>query len=200
MKGLQNKFFIVMIIFLGALSCQASPPQTVSQVDLPSYLGKWFELYRYPNSFQDNTGIFKKKSPCFSTTAEYSLSLEKGTDINVKNSCSRRDSKGKVYQDIAMAKARIVNNSGDAKLLVNFTGISLLEKLGIGDGDYWILGLGPLNEDNLYSWAMVGSPTRKYAWILSRTPSLNQETLQDIFEQFQMQGFQRDTFISSQGN
>jgi ABC-type branched-subunit amino acid transport system substrate-binding protein len=35
-------------------------------------------------------------------------------------------------------------------------------------GDYWILGL-PAD----YSWAVVGSPDRKYLWILGRTAPLS---------------------------
>ena len=35
-------------------------------------------------------------------------------------------------------------------------------------GDYWIIDLDPD-----YQWAVVGVPSRKYLWILSRTPTLD---------------------------
>ena len=148
-----------------------TPPETVASVDLNKYVGKWFETQRIPNSFQD-----KKKrgyNECFNTTAEYSKAGS--NKINVTNTCYRYNDQNQEYVDIAKAKAKVVEGSNNAKLKVNFTGLSLLEWLGIGDGDYWILGLGPVNEDNLYSWAFVGSPKRDYGWILSRSKQIDPE-------------------------
>jgi apolipoprotein D and lipocalin family protein len=34
--------------------------------------------------------------------------------------------------------------------------------------DYWVIELDPD-----YRWAVVGSPSRKYLWVLSRTPSMD---------------------------
>ena len=34
--------------------------------------------------------------------------------------------------------------------------------------DYWVVELDPN-----YQWAVVGSPSRKYLWVLSRTPSMS---------------------------
>jgi apolipoprotein D and lipocalin family protein len=169
-----------------------TPPETVASVDLNKYVGKWFEIQRIPNNFQD-----KKKrdyNECFNTTAEYSKA---GTNkINVLNTCYRYNDQNQEYVDIAKAKGKVVEGSNNSKLKVNFTGLSLLEWLGIGDGDYWILGLGPVNEDNLYSWAFVGSPKRDYGWILSRSKQLDPEQEDIVKITIKEKGYDLEKFKS----
>ncbi len=45
-------------------------------------------------------------------------------------------------------------------------------------GDYWILDLGPN-----YEYAVVGEPKRRYLWILSRTPQINDALYQEVTRQ-----------------
>lgn len=54
-------------------------------------------------------------------------------------------------------------------------------------GDYWIIGLDPE-----YRWAVVGTPDRKYLWILSRSPQLPQEDLDRALAAAKAQGYQLD--------
>ena len=56
--------------------------------------------------------------------------------------------------------------------------------------DYNILALG---ED--YDWALVGSSSPKYLWILSRTPSLPEETLEHILDIARERGYDTDKLI-----
>ena len=98
--------------------------------------------------------------------------------------------------EVAQAKGKVVEDSGNAKLKVNFTGIPILEFLGIGNGDYWILALGPKNESGLYSWVLVGSPTIKYGWILSRTPNLGAAQIETALQAAEAAGYSRDQFKS----
>jgi apolipoprotein D and lipocalin family protein len=168
------------------------PPETVESVDLNKYIGKWYEVQRIPNTFQDK----KKRGfhECFNTTAEYSKAgINK---INVINTCYRYDDQNNEYIDIAKAKAKVVEGSNNAKLKVNFTGLSLLEWLGIGNGDYWILGLGPVNENNLYSWAFVGSPKRDYGWILNRTRQLDPDQEEIVKNKIKEKGYDPEKFKS----
>jgi len=194
--------------------------KTVDSVDFSAYKGKWYELYRLPNSFQDEAKVLSQRKynkrfntservsrevrtfdRCLNTTAEYSegVGSDKGK-ILVKNTCYRFNSRKQEIVDIAKANARAEKNSYNAKLKVNFTGITLLEWLGIGDGRYWIIGLGPINAQNQYSWAMVAGPDRKFAWILSRTKELAYNDLEYIFSQFEQQGFSRKDFVSTRVN
>jgi apolipoprotein D and lipocalin family protein len=159
---------------------------------LALYLGSWFEIARIPNSFQDNTpGGY---GACYNTSAEYAV-REDGR-LSVTNTCDRRDEAGRVKHDVARAVARPAREGDFTKLKVNFTGIKLLRWLGIGDGDYWILGVGPV-ENETYTWALVGSPTRKYGWILSRTPTLPADTLEAIYQLAEREGYDRTVFKSN---
>jgi apolipoprotein D and lipocalin family protein len=166
------------------------PPQTVSDVSLSSYLGKWYEIARIPNKFQNNR--FDGYGECNNTTAEYSTLP--GDKIAVKNTCSRFNNQDNSQTDIAEAVAFVVDGSQNSKLKVNFTGFAILRWLNIGNGDYWILALGELNSEKQYSWALVGSPTREYGWILSRTPELTPGQDAEISTVIMRQGYTRDQF------
>ena len=136
---------------------------TVSYVDLEKYAGKWFEIASYPQYFQKG---------CHCTTAEYTLS-EKGYLI-VENRCNRGSVNGK--QSYIKGKAFVENNSGNAKLKVQF--------FWPFTGKYWIIDLA---DD--YSYAVVSHPNRKYLWILCRTSKMNDVTYQQIISRLKEKGF-----------
>jgi apolipoprotein D and lipocalin family protein len=48
--------------------------------------------------------------------------------------------------------------------------------------DYWVIDLDPD-----YRWAVVGGPSRKYLWILSRDPTLDRA----LFDQIKARAAQR---------
>jgi apolipoprotein D and lipocalin family protein len=136
------------------------PLETVGHVDLERYLGKWYEIARFPQSFEEG---------CSYSTAEYSLN-EDGS-IKVINTCLKN---GDI--DIAEGKATIADKKTNAKLNVQF--------IPIFKGKYWIIALAPD-----YSYAMVGHPNRKYLWILSRTPEMNSQTYNYLLVQAAAKGF-----------
>ncbi len=114
-------------------------PEPAKAVELDRYLGKWFEMARYEAPFQKG---------CDGVTADYSL--RKDGKIKVINSCTKA---GKTTT--AKGKAKIVEGSRNAKLKVSFFGPFY--------GDYWVLDRA---ED--YSWAIVGEPSGRYLWMLTR--------------------------------
>jgi apolipoprotein D and lipocalin family protein len=124
------------------------PLETVAHVDLQRYLGKWYEIATIPQRFQKG---------CVGVTAEYTL--RKKGDIQVVNTCLEGTLDGKLRQ--ARGKARVVDKATNAELKVTFFWPFW--------GAYWIIGL-----DEEYQWAVVGHPSRKYLWILSRTPQLDE--------------------------
>lgn len=181
--------FLASPITLSAGGSESKKPiTTVDHVDLDSYVGLWYEIQRIENEFQDNEPS-PGDGPCFNTTAEYSF-LPKGK-IGVQNTCYRQSG-----AEVAKAKAKVVRGSNNAKLKVNFTGIPLLEWLGIGNGDYWILALGGKNAENLYSWVLVGSPDLKYGWILSRTPDLADKEIKNALSVALLVGYETQLFKS----
>lgn len=119
-------------------------PEPAKAVDLDLYLGRWFELYRYDAPFQKD---------CEAVTADYSLG-ESGT-IRVLNSCRKGAVDGPLKT--AKGKAKIVDPVSNAKLKVSFFGPFY--------GDYWVL-----DHADDYQWAIIGEPSGRYLWILSRDP------------------------------
>ena len=145
---------------------------TVDSVDINKYVGTWYEIAKIPNSFQDQ---------CIkNTTATYIINND--GDIEVMNKCIDED--GEV--DDAEGIARIVDKETNSKLEVSFVNI-----LGwhIFWGDYWILGL-----DKDYRYAAIGTPSRKYGWILSRTPEMNDDDLEKCLKIFEENGYNRKSF------
>jgi apolipoprotein D and lipocalin family protein len=158
-----NKYLLPILIFMTTVSCNAQILKTVPNVDLNKYAGKWYEISSYPQRFQKG---------CNCTTAEYTLS-EKGYVI-VENRCKRDSINGK--QSYINGKAFVVKNSGNAKLKVQF--------FWPFKGDYWIIDLA---DD--YSYAVVSNPNKKYLWILSRTPKMEDVTYQQILTRLKEKGF-----------
>ena len=135
-------------------------------VELEKYLGKWFEIAHLPAKFQES---------CSDTTATYTLS--KDGSISVLNGCTRN---GKVKQ--AKGKAKVVDKDTGAKLKVTFFWPFY--------GDYWIIKLG-----NDYEYAVVGTPNRKYLWILNRTPKMDDNLYSQITEFAKSKGFNVENLI-----
>ncbi|MBN2355968.1 lipocalin family protein [candidate division KSB1 bacterium] len=163
--------------FLYAQEGQERPQlQTVSSVDLKRYTGLWYEVAKIPNSFQ-------RQCAC-GTTAEYQL-RDDGR-LTVINSCVKKD--GSVSR--ASGIARVIDDQTRAKLKVSFVSI-----LGIRLfwGDYWIIGL-----DADYDWAIVGTPSRKYGWILSRSAQLSDTVLDSIYTLLGENGYDPTDFVMTE--
>lgn len=152
----------LFLLPLAALS-RDLPLETVKQVDLAKYVGKWYEIASFPQSFQKG---------CNCTTAEYEMTDKSW--IRVINTCRKGTPQGKL--SVARGKAFIVPNSGNAKLRVQF--------FWPFRGDYWIIDLA---ED--YSYAVVGNQGRDYLWILSRTPTMDPALYQELVERCRQKGF-----------
>ena len=142
------------------------PPPTAESVELQSYLGLWYEIARFPNSFEED---------CHAVTAEYGLRPD--GMIAVTNTCREDSIDGEV--EVANGRAKIVEGSGGAKLRVSFFGPFF--------SDYWVLDRA---ED--YGWSLVGEPEGRYLWILSRTPQIDDALLQDLLQRLRDMGYNTD--------
>jgi len=146
---------VVIAFSLHAIAEEKLPPlATVSYVDIDRYMGKWYEIASFPQWFQKG---------CVATTAMYTL--RKDGDVDVLNQCREKTLDGKEKR--AKGKAWVVDKKSNAKLKVRF--------FWPFSGDYWIIDLG---DD--YQYAVVGHPKRKYLWILSRTPQMDQQAYDTI--------------------
>lgn len=164
---------IIMISLTALFGCGTSnyaPLETVQNVDIQRYIGKWYEIAHLPNSFQKN---------CFGSTAEYSI-IDSET-IRVINACNKDSINGKT--DMVKGKAFVVENSGNSKLRVQF--------FWPFRGDYWIIEL----DKDKYSYAVVGTPSRKYLWILAREPQMDSNIYNMLLEKCRQKGFDTDKLL-----
>ncbi len=152
-----------------------APLQVVAPVDLRRYAGLWHEQARLPNRFQQRcTGP---------VTAEYTP-LPDGT-VSVRNRCVVAD--GQVEEAVGVARTVAVHGQpGAGRLEVRFAP-AWLGWLPLVWGDYWILKL-----DRDYQVALVGSPDRRYLWVLSRVPQLDEGAISAELEYARTLGFEVD--------
>jgi len=136
--------------------------QTVSHLDLTRYIGRWYEIARYPTRFE--------KDCASDVTATYTQLS--GGKIEVLNECRRAD--GQVKR--SKGTASVVDKKTNAKLKVTF--------FWPFSGNYWIIDLAPD-----YSYAVVGEPDRKYLWILSRSSQLTESVYGQIVTRVRELGY-----------
>lgn len=135
----------------------------VKELVLEKYLGTWYEIARYDHSFERNlVGV----------TATYSMRDD--GKIKVLNAGYKNTLDGKLSE--AEGKAKIPNANEPAKLKVSFFWIFY--------GDYFVLEL-----DENYQWAVIGSSSDKYLWILSRTPQMDPILYQRLLDGLTARGY-----------
>lgn len=139
----------------------AAPPPTQDWVDLERYAGRWYEIARLPNRFQEKCAG--------DVAATYTLRAD--GRVRVVNECRRTDGSTTRAEGVA----RRAEASGPASRLKVRFAPAVLSFLPFVWGDYWILEL-----DRGYRHALVGDPARKYLWILGRDPAMDAETYQGL--------------------
>jgi apolipoprotein D and lipocalin family protein len=145
------------------------PLEVVPSVDLRRYQGVWHEVARLPNRFQNDCAR--------DTTATYTQRPD--GKIEILNQCRQADGRMKT----AKGAAKLASKSGPtSKLRVTFFRPFY--------GNYWIIDLDPD-----YQWAVIGEPSRKYFWILSRTPQLDPATFAAITARARAQGYDLSKLI-----
>ena len=170
-----KSYFWLGVIFFTLGGCgDTKPPQTVIDLDLGRYAGKWYEVASFPNRFQKG---------CVGSTATYIL---KKSHIDVVNECYDQSFQGKKRS--AEGKAWVAKDyKTPSKLRVRF--------FWPFSGDYWVIGL-----DDKYEWALVGDPRRRYLWVLSRNPILQPEIYQKILFIATQQGFDTSKLVKTKQN
>lgn len=116
-------------------------PQPIRPVNLTEYMGRWYEQFRYEASFEKDMD---------DVTATYSLN-DDGT-VKVIN---RGRKAASVNFRESVGKAKIADPETNAKLKVSFFGPFY--------GNYWVL-----DHADDYDWAIVGEPSARYLWVLTR--------------------------------
>lgn len=171
MKYTKLCFILSVTIMIISTSCSKSQNHekmidktVVNELDLEKYLGTWYELARYNHRFEKNlVGV----------TANYSI--RKDGKIKVLNSGYKKSLSGKFSK--ATGKAFIPNPDKEpAKLKVSFFWNFY--------GDYYVLDL-----DKNYEWAIIGSSSDNYLWILSRKPQIKEELYHQLLNKISQRGY-----------
>ena len=166
------KWLLLLPIVLIWCGCQTTPNRplpTVRNVDLQRYAGTWHEIARLPNSFQRDHERAR---------AEYTAQAD--GSVRVVNTAIRPD--GSTRE--ARGRAEAVPGTNNARLRVGFEGLAALAP-SPKEGNYWIIAL----DDQDYKYAMVGTPDRKFLWILARPPKLDAATARSLVSRAQSLGY-----------
>ena len=143
--------------------------KTIATLDVPRYLGTWYEIAKFPNWFQ--------KKCVGNTKAVYTAKAD--GNLRVLNSC--KTASGEISE--AEGLARQIGGKDSPKLEVRFAP-EWLSFLPVVWGDYWVIDLDPQ-----YQVAAVSDPKREYLWVLSRTPQLDPKAYEDLLQRLKQQQF-----------
>ena len=168
-----SALFALLVTTLGTLMARSKSAKptldtsTIDSLDIPRYMGTWYEIARFDHPFERDMEL---------VTASYKLNNDGTVEVINSGYNTRR---GKYRQ--SRVRARVVKGrTGELEVtfFLNFW------------SPYKILHLAPD-----YSYALVGSNSDKYLWILSRTPHLAPEVLNDIMEVAANRGYNTDLLI-----
>lgn len=147
-----NNLLLTTLLMLSLTSCKSEYKDltTVNELDLSRYAGTWYEIARLPNSFE-------KGLEC--VTATYTLLPNGKVEVINKGYSNADSSKLKNIKGVAW----VPNSNFPGRLKVRF--------FWPFSGNYWVIAL-----DKDYNYALVGDPSRKYLWILSKSSTLDSST------------------------
>ncbi len=163
----------LLLVLLAAVvgGCTGAPEgvQPVTGFELDRYLGTWYEIARFDHRFE--RGLTD-------VTATYSMRDDGG--VKVVNRGYRSDDE---EWDEAVGKAYFLGESDVGQLKVSFFGPFY--------GGYNIVELDKQD----YQYALVVGPNRDYLWILARTPSLDDATVEALVDRAASLDFPTDELI-----
>ena len=164
---------IALLLVTLPAAAEALPNRPVDTLDLARYTGRWHEIAHLP--------MFFERKCLDAVTATYTPNPD--GSIHVRNTC--RTDKGPMTVD---GIARIAPDQ-PAEFKVRFAP-AWLTWLPAVWADYWVIDV-----DADYQWAVVGSPSRKYLWVLSRKPAMDRELFRAIKERARQRGYPIDKLI-----
>jgi apolipoprotein D and lipocalin family protein len=162
----------LLSVLLLLCACVGEPPgglRVVDDFDLERYEGNWFEIARLDHRFE--RGLSR-------VTANYEMQ----PDNTVRVTNRGFDAQSQQWKE-AIGKARFQGSSDIGALKVSFFGPF-----------YGAYNIVALDQEN-YQWALITGPSFNYLWILSRQPTLDQATYQQLIKMAADAGFDTDKLI-----
>ncbi len=157
---LRTIFTTLFISLICSCSAQNINRATVENLDLSRYLGEWHEIARFDSRFERDM---------VSVTAHYSLNSDGSIKVVNRGYNTRKERWGETE-----AKATTTNQPGRLRISI----------FPLFSTDYNILSVA---DD--YQWALVGSSSPDFLWILSRTKEINEATLKHILTVAESKGY-----------
>jgi lipocalin len=141
--------------------------QTITSLDVKRYMGKWYEIVRFNHSFEKGM-----------THVMTEYSLEENGKIRVTN------------QGIKNGKPKSIVGKGKQPDPKEYPGRLKVSFFLWFYADYYIL---ELDED--YQYALIGSSSDNYLWILSRTPKMTKAQLNGLLQNIAQRGYDLSKLI-----
>jgi len=154
---------------ISGCSLMNEPLRTVDHVDLPRYMGDWHVIANIP---------YFAERDCFDSIESYALRPD--GDIDNWFSCRTKSFDAPMKRKVD-ARAVVDNKTTNAEWHVRFFKVISVK--------YLILDLDPD-----YQWVAVGHPSRRYGWVMARTPTLPGETYAAILKRLAGQGYETSRF------
>lgn len=178
--SLINLFGLCLALSAAGLQAQTAPTPasapapltTIAALDVPRYMGRWYEIAKFPNWFQ--------RKCVADTSANYQL-LADGR-VEVLNQCRQKN--GEMQQ--VLGAARQIGPATSPKLQVRFAP-AWLSVLPFVWGNYWVIDL-----DERYELVAISEPKREYLWVLSRSPQVEPARYQALLGRLKALGLDTD--------
>jgi apolipoprotein D and lipocalin family protein len=162
-----------MLTLCGCASMSGSssaPLRPVKYVDLQRYMGGWFVIANIP--------YFAEKD-CFDSVEGYALRAD--GRIDNKFACREKSFDAPMTPKLKTI-ATVHDRTSNAEWRVPFFRVVRVK--------YFVIDLDPD-----YRWAVIGHPSRRYGWILSRTRTLPDDTYLGILQRLRGQGYDEAKFV-----
>ena len=177
---------------------RGEPVRAAVEASIPAFTGRWHELARLPNAYQDE---IERDGSGFSACRQSSIDYDEQDDgrLILVQRCKRYRG-DEVLEEFSLVRARVLEAGRGAKMVINRSLNPVLEWMGVGDEDHWILLTGPVNERGDYEYLITASPDRKQAWILARKKQLDRAMLNKLVQELEDQGFDARRLIFAPGH
>ena len=169
---MRNTKTTLLVVFAFLItSCTGKPEGMVAvkNFELDRYIGKWYEIARLDHSFERGLN---------NITAEYSLRDDGGVKV-INSGYSKDNNEWKQ----AEGKAYFVDDTDSGHLKVSFFGPFY--------GSYIIFELDKKD----YQHAFISGPSTEYLWLLSRSPQVSDEIINQFKKRSAEFGFDTSKLI-----
>ncbi|MBL1214568.1 MAG: lipocalin [Ignavibacteriae bacterium] len=166
---MRKKYIALLTLFIAGCLGMPEGITPINNFELEKYLGKWYEIARLDHSFERGLD---------SVSAQYSMRDDGGLKV-INRGFNTEDNEWSESE----GKAYFVNDEDEGYLKVSFFGPFY--------GSYVIFELDKEN----YQHAFVSGNTTSYLWLLSRTPTVDEEVMDKFLNRSRELGFNTEELI-----